>query len=278
MKHKYFEFCDSIVRDFFNNTLSEQISHSLRWEKPRKARFNLGFMPEPYLPLVCSDQHPNSNYSDWLHVLLANPGIGLRIQTKDYVSSGKIKGVSDKISYSQFAHRLFRYYEEYFPRRKRLRAIHHFRNARTLAKMSGYAGGLQIDTIPWHSGTLRNKDRLPPLILEDELTNKYCNFLGDYLKKRSVICVDGAAGESHRSISKDDISKRPWIQFKAKLIGLDLEKETRFHCIIKSNGKITAAAISQNIDGIAKVMYCVRGGNHLPADDGLAKLRKILGR
>jgi hypothetical protein len=272
MNDPYFRFCDDIVREFFSGSLvEERIDPDLRI-------FDFDFMPEPYLPLVDSDRHPNSNYSDWLHVLLANPGKGLTIQKRDYLRSEKMRGVSEKLPYSQFAHMVFRYYEDYFPKKKELSAIHHFRNARQLAALSGYQGALQIESIPWHSQTLSNKDGLPARIVKDELTNRYCTLLRAYLKGRSVLSVDGAGGQSTSSISDANFDG-PWMRFKADLIGMDLGK-AKFHSVTKkvSNGKITAAAKSMRVGGAIKVMYCVRGHNHLKGKETLAKLQEILTR
>jgi hypothetical protein len=272
MNDPYFRFCDKIVREFFSSSLeAERISPDLR-------KFDFDFMPEPYLPLVDSDRRPNSDFTEWLHILLANPGRGLNIQKRNYLRSGKMRGVSEKIPYSQFAHMVYRYYEKYFPKRKELTAIHHFRNAQKLASLSGYQGALEIESIPWHSKNLCNKDDLPSKIMKDEVTNRYCTLLRAYLKNRSVLTVDGAGGQSTSSIS-DAAFDRPWMRFKADLIGMDIGK-AKFHAITEkaSNGKITAAAKSMRVGGVIKIMYCVRGHNHLKGKQTLAKLQEILTR
>jgi hypothetical protein len=219
---------------------------------------------------------------DWLHVLLANPGPGQEEQTKESIRLGKLRGVSEKQSYSQFAHMLFRNYKVLYRDRKGARnGLRHFEGAQTLADLCGgcYAGAVQIDSIPWHSQSL-SKDELPLLILGDERTNQYTDLLRTYLEKRSVISVDGAGGSGHTSISDDNFFDRPWIKYKAKLIGMDIEKvRPQFSpIIVKPDGKITAAAMSVNVGGIPKVMYCVRGDNHLPGEDGRQKLAKLLAR
>jgi hypothetical protein len=266
---KYFDFCDEIVREYFADTLLEGIY------PPLQEIFDFEFMPEPYLPLLTSDQHLPSGYLKWLHVLSANPGEGLSIQRKSYVCAGKIEGVSDKVPYSQFAHRLFRKYEEFFPTRKDLKkGIGHFRSAQDLAELSVYPGALQIDSVPWHSERLdvRHKDTLPSLIKNDRRTKQYCALLRDYLHDCAVISIDGARGRSEESISRDSFNNE-WMKFKADLIGMDIDNAT-FSPILKKGKKITAAAM--NVGGSAKVMYCVRGHNHLPGKDGLRALAKLL--
>lgn len=265
MEDPYFNFCDKLARQFFDG--------SLKVDQGLAKRVDLDFLPEPYLPFSQSGNWGVTESSNFLNVLLANPGQGLDVQRHESISSGRISGVSDGISYSAAASKIARFYETYFQtNRKYTPALRRFRKMHNLAIDAGYSAVLQLDTIPWHSYSLPAKISLPPLISKCDMTKKYCFLLREYLRDRSVISVDGAG--SRHAISKETFHT-PWMTFKADLMGLEIDTAD-FHPIIEKPGKITAAAIRHKHNGTIKVMYCVQGNNNLPSEISLSKLSKLL--
>lgn len=259
MSEQYYEFCESLWTWAFDNSLKRRISSQLA------ANFDLEFAPEPYLILGSSQSfHPKQ----YLHLLLANPGKGLKIQRPEAIRAGEIPDVTERIPYREVAGKIALHYKTYFAQHPSLEpALRRFNKAEQLSAMSGYEGRVfHADTIPWHSHDLPSKNDLPFAIEHCSLTNKYGEHLRSYLADKSVLSIDGMLDTSGA-----------WLQYKAKLMGMDYSN-AREVVIKRKDCKVTCAAYVFKADGVTKIQYCVTGNNNLPDQAGLSILADQLVR
>ena len=249
----YIEFCETLWSDWR--------AGRLRLQPGVSDRFQLDYMPEPYLRF--------GDGTKPFYVLFTNPGLGMPHQCRDVVIAGK-SCIRAQMSYQEVSLALAEFYLEHLPpghARANNDAMCHIR------ELLGADCVIQLESLPFHSRALPRKDGIPQVVTRTEVLRQYAFVLAEAMKDVSVVAL--SAVSSSQSISRSSVVDSRWLSWQASLLGVSPAGLTLVPLVQKS-GKITSAFLYQ------KVAYCTRGfvltmgGNTLPGIQGRELLARTL--
>ena len=247
----YESFCDELWRDWLADRLARSAFVGGDFDSERA--------PEPWLELRAGLQP--------LVALTTNPGGGMKHQLRDEILRGR-SVITPTDSYRAATAGLPHFYETYptlagSAARRRITAL------LRLSELAGYDGVLQVESCPFHSARLPNKPALVRASKGNGLLGTYMEHLRQFLKRRPVVSV--SAVSSRAPLSREHVLSE-WLVWQATLMGLEPGR-ARFVPLVKKEGDgTTAAALVSSVRGIPRALVLMMGGNHLPAERGLAKL------
>lgn len=240
----YFEYCEELFKKWYSGELSTDNSID-------SGIFDLTYMPEPYF-ILAEGKNP-------LYILNNNPGSGLDFQKKDYLETNINKEISYKncISHiSGFYKNGLEYNGSFF---KQNYSQAHNRNMKALefSEDNGYDGVVCVETLPFHSKSLPNKEK----VLYECITNRayllYFRYLSELIKDKPVLIIS-AIGSSG-TITRERIFGNEWRKFQVQLAGMKVSNAEIYNVCEKDNGKITSALVKDR----DKYLFVQMGSNNL---------------
>jgi len=214
--------------------------------------FESRYCAEPYLRFT----KENDENSDLIYFLTTNPGAGFDKQERKTILENESMIKIEEDYYSN-AKNLADYYVKELIMGSQSRIKH----MKYLAKKCGYNNFIQVESIPYHSGSLPGKQKLVKLIRNgNNSISEYIEVTKGFLKDKNVIAIQ--AGNS-RNIKK----MNDWSKLQCEIIGLDIDKS---ECIstIKNNTKDTGCLYIEKQNNFIKALSLRAGGNDLPGEDG----------
>tara|TARA_B110000967_G_C18741580_1_gene488009 strand:- start:107 stop:937 length:831 start_codon:yes stop_codon:yes gene_type:complete len=239
----YYKFCDEFHKKWYNNEFAKDSILN-------DGTFQMDYSPEPYF-VVKNGNNP-------LYVLLTNPGGGMAFQHRENF---------DKSDYSNFQKKLIVEYTSDEFKRGGSRAYKRLQNSIVYSEDLGYNALINIETIPFHSKNLVNKNEALKAIKNSYSLTQYHTVLKNFLKDKPVLIVAGAyhggpgsVGPEY-SLSLSHLTANNWIKYQLDLAGINKDnlKMTPLQTHPDGKGKVTGAIFS---DGI-KHVHLFMGMNNL---------------
>lgn len=246
MNDPFVTLCESLWRDWLDDRLPATVEIA--------RRFDLAALPEPYLRF--GGDNP-------LYVLTTNPGGTLPQQRRAAVLAGQ-SPAQRTMSYAEVARAFAAHYEQTLkgPARTRIRAF------RRLAEGLNLDGVFQVEACPFHSSSLPGKDFVVDLIAADPQLARYAEAVRTFLRTRPTVILSAI---STREALGPGLRLSRWLEWQVGLVGLDM-RSTRFVPLIEKGGRPTCGAFVSGHGSDAKALVLMMGGNHLPGEQGLARL------
>jgi hypothetical protein len=249
----FISFCESLWRAWLNATLDlPGLPGTL---------FDLDAAPEPYLSFG-SGRKP-------LIALTTNPGATMAHQRLEAVRAGS-GPLGAAMDYATAARALAAYYERELggAARNRIAAM------RRLASLLDADGVLQVEVSPFHSRSLPKKSALLKTIVGGGWLADYAEHLRTFLRPRPVLLLSAV---STNVLLQPSLTLSPWLQWKASIAGLRLERAD-FVPLVTKGTKTTAAGLLSLEGNVPKALVLMMGGNHLPAEAGLRVLAAAIAK
>jgi hypothetical protein len=247
---EYEDLCEGMWRDWADGK-REALSD---WNHLCKSlRLSLDHCPEPYLTLTPGKKP--------LVFVTTNPGGEMDFQLRRNIPSRLLGG-----DYNVMAEILPRLYGQDGLSRfsesdgwiggSRIGASASTRlcKMRDLAAKFGSEGAIQVELIPFHSGSLRNKAKAASLA-EDSAWAAYRTSLKSFLADKDVLAF-GATG-----VLEGNPKDSPWLRLVLDTIGLDAPPNWERPAADKSNWLSTSRR-----EGRLKAVHLMNSGNNLPSD------------
>lgn len=252
--NSYLTRSESLWRDWLDGRVRPLV--------PRLARlFDLEAMPEPWLDFDAGARP--------LVVLTTNPGGTMDHQLRSAIVRGD-GPIREQMSYAEAAKALAAYYQQVLAGTSAGRRI---RALLEVAREAGYDGVLQAECIPWHSADLPNKARLLGLLRGEPTLTAYLRDLRAFLDPRPVLAV--SAVSSRLDLTDREAPLSPWLQWQAKLLGIDPRRAER-HPLVKKGARVTGTALIDPSFSEPKALVLMMGSNNLPGAEGKRRLVEAL--
>ena len=246
------EYCDQLWQDWINDNLQVDLKLA--------SRFQMDHMPEPYLLFGDGERH--------LCVLTTNPGIGMEHQTRQAIRANR-SCVEPLDNYHDAAVKLAQFYSGHLRGQAKTRID----KLVSLAEQIGNTGVLQFESCPYHSAKLPEKRSLPDRFEQDSVMQDYTHLLENRL--RNETCVALSAVGSNKPISQKTITENVWLSWQAGVMAF--EPDTADIIPLSRKGdKVTSAFIYSRMNGLVKGFILMMGGNHLPGQDHLSDIARVL--
>ena len=206
--------------------------------------FQMEHAPEPYLLF---GEEPR------LVFVTTNPGGALDIQRHPDVEPTSI--FRRGRTYAETAAMLGRYYAD------PLGPIN--ANARSkniamsrIAKLLGYRGVLQVETLPWHSATLP-KHLIGKVERDDPVAARYTRLLAEFLRTQKLVLS--------LAVGKPEGARRAGVDIKARILGLDMASATMTPLKTGALGDVSQALFCAHNGGRTLGIFVNQGSDKFPA-------------
>lgn len=223
--------------------------------------FQAGHMPEPYLRW--------KDGKDPLYVLTTNPGGGMEHQLRENILAGN-SNIKPTASYAESAVDLARFYDKELDGSNAGRRI---KSMLLLALACGKDDVFQVESSPYHSANLPQKEKLINLALHDENLSPYIEKLRNFLHDKDVVAVSAWGGQVNSETNIPQLS--PWLLWQAELMGLRPQDAIPYS-IVNNGKRDTGILLVDSSNGSLKSMYLVVGSNNFPSRKGLKMIADIL--
>ncbi|MFB9864303.1 hypothetical protein [Rufibacter immobilis] len=217
--------------------------------------FQDDYCPEPYLILSGNFEEGNT-----IFFLTNNPGGGLEFQKKQNILNEQ-SIINYDHSYEENAKVLAIYYAEMLTGTPRARIEKMIEMGRAL----GYNNIVQIESFPFHSKNFNTTDKAFVIQQSQLLGNpihEYISRLKNLIMGKTAIAL---------SVTSDN-----WMNFQAKLIGLDLQNCTTIVTNTSSRGNNSGWFYYNSDKQVFKGLTAIAGSYTLPGDANFQKILNLL--
>ena len=240
------ETCENLYQDWKAGKLEDN--------KDLNKIFQMDYLPEPYLTYATGEAV--------LYFLTTNPGAGLPFQHHAQHSEDS--------SYEQLSQELFHIYREKLNGQTAGRRIE---GIEYIKKQSGFNGLTQVESCPFHSKTLPNKNSLPTLFNEVPILAEYTMALKEELKNKTVIALSATSTQSNIALSS--IKDNVWLNWQADLMGFNFSTAA-IKPLAQKDNRITSAFLYSRVNSNIKGFILVMGGNNIPKTEHLNTIAKVI--
>lgn len=243
MSNNYYDYCEKIWNDWLEN--------KKKCDDNFEKYFQYEYCPEPYLRFTKSDEK-----SEMIYFLTTNPGGGFEIQDRELVLKNK-----SIINCNDTYYNNSKYLAEYYNSNLIGGSKNRIKHMIYLSKGCGYNSFRQIESIPFHSKNLKDKNSMIKLMKgNNRIISDYVDATKEYLKDKNVIAIQAVGYRKINELSN-------WIKLQCEIIGLDINK-SKYISICQKVNEDTAGIYIEKQKNCIKILSLRVGQNDLPSEEG----------
>ena len=125
-----------------------------------------------------------------------------------------------------------------------------------IAKLLGYRGVLQVETLPWHSATLP-KHLIGKVERDDPVAARYTRLLAEFLRTQKLVLS--------LAVGKPEGARRAGVDIKARILGLDMASATMTPLKTGALGDVSQALFCAHNGGRTLGIFVNQGSDKFPA-------------